>query len=255
MATLTKTPVVLPELFKGIALFTPGGDLIYCLDSSKQIHWHSQLCLVLQNLLQLPEPPHFLVPGYTATVDRWFCTREKKIKTVAEVYPAVRRYRPLLNVLFNLQDVAWQTATWQEEACNPIILETYRSQFPQLWENHDLIVRLDDYWEQEIQDQFSASTTQDSDLSEANQGYILRLFVSGNNPATKHTLKTIHHLLEQDLKHPYTLKVIDILKHPDLAETHHISATPTLVRVWPKPIRRIVGELTDLSRVLQIISL
>ncbi|MEM8779978.1 MAG: circadian clock KaiB family protein [Cyanobacteria bacterium P01_G01_bin.49] len=255
MATLTRTPVVLPQLFKGIALFTPGGDLVYCLDKSKQIYWHSQLCLVLQDLLKLPEPPHFLVPGYTATVDRWFCSREKRVKTVAELYPAVRRYRHLLNVLFNIDDVVWQTADWQEEACNPIILETYRSQFPQLWENHDLVVRLDDHWEQEIKNQFSAITPQETELSETNQGYILRLFVSGNNTSTKHTLKTIHHLLETDLQHPYTLKVIDINKHPDLAETHQISATPTLVRVWPKPMRRIVGELTDLSRVLQIISL
>ncbi len=251
---MTETTRVVPDLFKGIALFTPGGDLVYCLDSSKQVHWHSQLCLVLQDLLKLPEPPHFLVPGYTATVDRWFCTREKRVKTVAEVYPAVRRYEPLLNVLFDTKDLIWSTADWQEEACNPIVIETYRSQFPQLWESHDLLVRLDERWEKEIKSQFNPVDTQKKDKSEGNQGYILRLFVSGNNPTTKQTLKKIHHLLETRLTHPYTLKVIDIGKHPELAETHHVAATPTLVRVWPKPMRRIVGELSDLSRVLQIIT-
>lgn len=252
MATLTRNLAVLPEFFKGIALFTPGGDLVYCLDNRKQVHWHSQLCLVLQDFLKLPEPPHFLVPGYTATVDRWFCPKEKKIKTVAELYPAVHRYQPLLNVLFDLNDLVWQTANWQEEACNPIIVETYRSRFPQLWENHDLVVRLDEAWEQKLQGQVSLATPQATGTSEANQVYILRLFVSGKDASTKHTLKTVYHLLEKDLKHPYTLKVIDICKHPELAETHHVSATPTLVRVWPEPMRRIVGvgASTDLSKVL-----
>ena len=251
---MAETTKVVPDLFKGIALFTPGGDLVYCLDRNKHIHWHSQLCLVFQELLKLPEPPHFLVPGYTATVDRWFCTREKRIKTAAEVYPAVGRYEPLLNILFNLQEVVWKRAEWQEQACNPVIIETYRSRFPQLWENHDLLIRLDERWERELKNQFNPIDRQKTEDSLAHKGYVLRLFVSGNNPSTKHTLKKIHHLLETQLNHPYTLKVIDISKHPEAAETHHVSATPTLVRVCPQPIRRIVGELSDLSRVLHLIS-
>ncbi len=251
---MAETTRVTPDLFKGIALFTPGGDLVYCLDTNKQIRWHSQLCQVLQDVLKLPEPPHFLVPGYTATVDRWFCTREKKVKTAAEVYPAVRRYEPLLNVLFGLQGVTWNTASWQEEACHPIVIETYRSQFSQLWDNHDLLVRLDDRWERELKSQFNSIERETVEELTTNKGYILRLFVSGNNVTTRQTLKKIHHLLETQLTHPYTLKVIDISKHPELAETHHVSATPTLVRVWPEPMRRIVGELNDLSRVLQLIT-
>ncbi|MGK7939594.1 MAG: circadian clock KaiB family protein [Crocosphaera sp.] len=251
---MAETTRVTPDLFKGIALFTPGGDLVYCLDGNKQIHWHSQLCEVLQDVLKLPEPPHFLVPGYTATVDRWFCTREKRVKTAAEVYPAVRRYEPLLNVLFGLKDVTWSTATWQEETCNPIVIETYRSRFPQLWEGHDLLVRLDDRWEREFKSQFNLIESETVEDLTTNKGYILRLFVSGNSVTTRQTLKNIHHLLETQLTHPYTLKVIDISKHPELAETHHVSATPTLVRVLPKPVRRIVGELNDLSRILEIIT-
>ena len=48
--------------------------------------------------------------------------------------------------------------------------------------------------------------------------------------------------------------MIEISKHPEMAETHHVSATPTLLRVWPQPVRRIVGELSDVSRVLQLIT-
>ncbi|MFM6041706.1 MAG: circadian clock protein KaiB, partial [Dolichospermum sp.] len=40
-----------PQLFKGIALFTPGGDLIYCIDPSKQGRWHLNLCAALREIL------------------------------------------------------------------------------------------------------------------------------------------------------------------------------------------------------------
>jgi circadian clock protein KaiB len=52
---------------------------------------------------------------------------------------------------------------------------------------------------------------------------------------------------------PYTLKVIDVRKHPEQAEADQITATPTLVKVSPEPIRRIVGEVDNPATLLQII--
>ncbi len=245
----------MPEIFKGIALFTPGGDLVYCLDPSKRDRWHLNLCVALQDLLGLSEPPHFLVPGYTATIDRWLDPQTQQLKTFAEVYPAVERYQPLLNAIFKTDELVWQTAPWQEEACNPAVLETYRHQLPQLWENHDLVVCLNS--DRPLMNlkvgQASSDFLESAAFEEEICGYVLRLFVAGNDIVTKRTLEMLHQVLEQELQHPYTLKVIDILKHPELAEINQVSATPTLVRVWPQPVRRIVGELKDLKRVLQIV--
>jgi circadian clock protein KaiB len=241
--------VTLPEIFKGIALFTPGGDLIYCIDPSKQTHWHLNLCAYLQDILGLPEPPHFLVPGCTATIDRWRDPHSTRIHTSAEVYPLARRYQPLLNAIFGTDDRVWRTVPWSEASCNPNLLDTYRSQFPQLWESHDLILRYEDRSQKTEALHLHPPSTDDTP-----QGYVLRLFVSGNNATTKHTLQSIHQLLERELHHPYTLKVIDISKHPEQAESNHVSAIPTLVRVWPHPVKRIVGEFEDLSRVLQLIA-
>lgn len=245
----------MPKLFKGIALFTPGGDVIYCIDPSKQGQWHLNLCTALQEILGLPEPPHFLIPGYTATVDRWFNSHSQQYKTVAEIYPAIQRYQPLLNAIFGTGDLVWQTALWQEHSCNPAIIETYRHQFPKLWQNNDLIVR----FEQKkplYQNNFDSHRQEFSysPVRKEPRSYVLRLFVSGNSVATKQTLKTIHQLLEEGLRDPYTLKVIDISKYPEQAENHQISAIPTLLRVYPQPVRRIVGELADLQRVLQILT-
>lgn len=83
--------------------------------------------------------------------------------------------------------------------------------------------------------------------------YVLHLFVSGHTVATERTLQTLHELLERSLGYSYTLRVIDILKHPEKAESYHISATPTLIRVLPLPARRIVGNLEDFDKVLQVL--
>ncbi|MBD2744068.1 circadian clock KaiB family protein [Coleofasciculus sp. FACHB-1120] len=239
---MTQNPLSIPQLFKGIALFTPGGDLIYCIDPNKQSHWHLHLCAGFQEMLGLPEPPHFLVPAYTATIDRWLDPYTQELRIAAEVYLPVRRHQALLNGIFqNINLHNWQVAPWPPELGDPIVLETYRHQFPQLWENHDLIVRLE---RTGFQPSFRPVST---------PGYVLRLFVSGHNGATEHTLQSLHQLLEQSLGHPYTLKVIDIFKHPEQAESNQISATPTLVRVWPEPVRRIVGDLDNIERVLQVL--
>lgn len=209
----------------------------------------------LQRLLDLSAPPHFLIPAYTATVDRWFDPSVSILKTNAEIYPAVSRYQPLLNAVFGLGEMSWRIAPWQEESCNPLILETYCAQFPQLWENHDLIVRLDTPSSPDKSDRNSLEESPDGfTLSDVPQGYVLKLFVSSNPAATKEILKTLHQFLEKELHHSYSLKVIDISKHPELAESYQITATPTLLRVLPQPSKRIVGKLKDLPRILQIIT-
>ncbi|MBD2021101.1 circadian clock protein KaiB [Leptolyngbya sp. FACHB-36] len=244
-----------PVLFKGIALFTPGGDLVYCIDPNKQTRWHLHLCAALQELLGLPEPPHFLVPCYTATVDRWRDSHTQVIQTAAEAAPTVLRYQPLLNVIFETENLMWQPALVPEGVCDAIVLATYRQQFPQLWEAHDLVVR----YEQAVSYTHTGldvvAESVDAPITDQSEGYVLRLFVSGHSLATERTLQTLHQFLDQALGQPYTLKVIDVLQHPEQAERDQISATPTLVRVHPRPMRRIVGTLHTLDQLQRLLGL
>lgn len=202
--------------------------------------------------------PQFLLPSHTATMDRWRDPRSQALHTFAEVYPAVRRYQLLLNAAFGTEELVWQVAPWEEGACNPMVLGAYRQQFPQLWESHDLVVRLgaENLLHEQTQPCFSAPLLPRSSPGDCLYSYVLRLFVSGNNSATHSTLEATYQILEQGFQYPYTLKVIDIAKHPEQAEEQQIIATPTLVRVYPEPVRRIVGELAlaDLPRVLQILT-
>ncbi|WP_066424123.1 circadian clock KaiB family protein [Anabaena sp. 4-3] len=239
-----------PQLFKGIALFTPGGDLIYCIDPNKQGRWHSHLCTALQEILDLPEPPHFLVPCYTATIDHWFDPRTQQVRTFAEAYPAVMKYQAILNAIFDTGYLVWQLAPWQEGVCDRMVLSTYRSSFPQLWEDHDLVINLD------ISDaapryNLPARTVQK--VQAKTQCYVLHLFVAGHSTNTERILKNLHELLERSLGYPYTMKVIDVLTNPEQAEIDQVSATPTLVKVWPQPIRRLVGDLDNADKILQML--
>ncbi|MGB3536393.1 MAG: circadian clock KaiB family protein [Microcoleaceae cyanobacterium] len=255
---MNRSQTTFPNLFKGIALFTPGGDLIYCIDPSKHRRWHLHLCVALQEILSLPEPPHFLVPCYTATLDQWLDSTTQTVQQSAEAYPPVLRYQSLLNAIFGTNDLVWQPTTQPEAVCNPVVLATYYQQFPQLWENHDLIVQLDK--DEHVQKNSSSLNTQPpasvkvSTQHPQSQGYVLRLYVSGHSLATLRTLEKLHQLLERSSHYPYTLKVIDVLKHPEQAEADQISATPTLIRIWPLPVRRLVGELDDVSTILQLLS-
>jgi len=63
-------------------------------------------------------------------------------------------------------------------------------------------------------------------------------------------LKTLRNILETEFRGVYALKVIDVLKNPQLAEEDKILATPTLSKILPPPVRRIIGDLSDRERVL-----
>ncbi|MBP5977164.1 circadian clock protein KaiB [Brasilonema sp. CT11] len=202
-------------------------------------------------MVALQEPPHFLVPCYTATIDHWLNPRTQQIQTFAEAYPAVMRHQAVLNAIFGTGELAWQSAPWQEGLCDHLILTTYRSTFPQLWEDHDLVVRLD-LWDANPSYYQPTTSAQQPELK--TKGYVLRLFVAGHSTPTQRILENLHELLEKNLGNPYTLKVIDVLTNPEQAESNQVSATPTLVKVWPHPVRRIVGDLDNVEKILQMLA-
>ncbi len=87
-------------------------------------------------------------------------------------------------------------------------------------------------------------------MNQAKKTYVLKLYVAGNTPNSVRALKTLKDILEQEFKGVYALKVIDVLKNPQLAEEDKILATPTLSKILTPPVRKIIGDLTDRERVL-----
>jgi circadian clock protein KaiB len=78
----------------------------------------------------------------------------------------------------------------------------------------------------------------------------LRLYVAGQTPKSLAALANLKKICHDHLEGRYKLHVIDLVKTPQLAQGDQILAIPTLVRSLPVPIRKIIGDLSDLERVL-----
>jgi circadian clock protein KaiB len=78
----------------------------------------------------------------------------------------------------------------------------------------------------------------------------LRLYVAGQTHTSATAFSNLKLICEEQLKGKYHIEVIDLLKNPQLARDKQILAVPTLVRKLPKPVRSIIGDLSDRQRVL-----
>ena len=78
----------------------------------------------------------------------------------------------------------------------------------------------------------------------------LRLYVAGQTPRSMAALTNLKALCEQHLAGQYTIEVIDLLKNPQLAKDDQIFAIPTLVRKLPEPLKRIIGDLSNVEKFL-----
>lgn len=85
--------------------------------------------------------------------------------------------------------------------------------------------------------------------------YVLRLFVSGPSLKSALAVENIKRICEQHLKDRYDLEVIDIYQQPNLARHEQIVAVPTLIKQQPPPVRRLIGDLSNLKKALVALDL
>jgi circadian clock protein KaiB len=78
----------------------------------------------------------------------------------------------------------------------------------------------------------------------------LRLYVMDQTPRSVTAFANLKKICESHLKGRYHITVIDLLKQPKLAKGDQILAVPTVVRKLPSPVRTIIGNLSDIERVL-----
>ena len=75
--------------------------------------------------------------------------------------------------------------------------------------------------------------------------YVLRLYVAGATDRSQRAVLRARQLCETELKGNVELEVIDVYQQPILARDGQIVATPTLVREFPRPLRRFIGDLSN----------
>jgi len=78
----------------------------------------------------------------------------------------------------------------------------------------------------------------------------LRLYVAGQTPKSVRALTNLKALCETHLKGHYQIEVVDLLENPQMARGNQIVAVPTLERDLPKPVQKIIGDLSNTERVL-----
>lgn len=78
----------------------------------------------------------------------------------------------------------------------------------------------------------------------------LRLYVSGNAPNSVSAIANTKAICAQHFASRHELEIVDLLVQPLRALPDGIIVTPTLVKLLPLPVLRIVGNLNDRAQVL-----
>lgn len=83
----------------------------------------------------------------------------------------------------------------------------------------------------------------------------LKLFVAGKTERSRKAIDGIKSAFDACLGENGTLEIIDVLQNPQLADAEKVMATPTLIRMIPTPVRRLIGDFSDGERVFNLLDL
>jgi circadian clock protein KaiB len=78
----------------------------------------------------------------------------------------------------------------------------------------------------------------------------MRLYIAGETPSTRVALDNLKRVCYQHLKDRCEIQVVDLSRHPELAAKKNITAIPTLVKELPPPVRKLIGDLSAIDKVL-----
>jgi len=94
-----------------------------------------------------------------------------------------------------------------------------------------------------------SSASQESSAKETDL-WELRLYVAGQTPKSLAAIDNLKRICEERLTGRYKIEVLDLMQNPKLARDHQIIAIPTLVRKLPDPVRKIIGDLSNMQKTL-----
>jgi circadian clock protein KaiB len=100
------------------------------------------------------------------------------------------------------------------------------------------------------EDRPETASGHEQEPSFANDMVVLRLYVTGMTPRSSRAVANLRLLCETHLPDRYDLQVIDLYQQPASAKDEQILAAPTLIKKRPLPQRRMIGDMSDETRVL-----
>jgi len=85
--------------------------------------------------------------------------------------------------------------------------------------------------------------------------YIFRLYVTGASPNSSRAITNLKAFFEKHLKSRYDLQIIDVYQQPQIAKSVDIIALPLLIKKFPLPERRLIGDMSNSDKVLKSLGL
>ena len=85
-------------------------------------------------------------------------------------------------------------------------------------------------------------------------GLQLRLYIAGNAPNSVRAIANTRAICDEHFASGHELEIVDLLEHPNRALADHIIVTPTLLKLLPLPVRRVIGSLSDTNQLLLALS-
>ena len=79
---------------------------------------------------------------------------------------------------------------------------------------------------------------------------IIKMYIVNHSEKSGEKVRQLNEALESVLGNDYDLEVFNVIEHPESAQEHGVFATPTVIRISPGPIRRIIGDLSNRGCVL-----
>jgi len=86
--------------------------------------------------------------------------------------------------------------------------------------------------------------------AQARPVYLLRLYVTGTTPRSIRAIANLRKICDEHLPERYDLEVVDLYQQPHLAEGDQVVAAPTLIKLFPSPLKRIIGDMSNTAQVL-----
>ncbi len=80
--------------------------------------------------------------------------------------------------------------------------------------------------------------------------YVFKFYIATRTPRVEQLLEKMKKFLEEKVSHYYEISMICLMDDPSQAEVDDIFATPTLVRVRPKPNYRLIGDMSNIGRLI-----
>ncbi len=85
--------------------------------------------------------------------------------------------------------------------------------------------------------------------------YLFRLYITGASANSSKAITNLKNIFDRILGNEYELEIIDVYQNPEHAENENIIALPMLIKIFPLPRRKLIGDMSDSGKLERMIGL